>query len=217
MATDRSITGDPFFFDLSFNQGRFSSDIGVPETAEDSLFTSDRIASAASGLADIGADIIQFKAIQSGLESQVAQLEENARIARFNADRTRVASDRIRTSMLETANNVIASNIVASYASGLRNSGSTAKANEAVRSQLDINRFFVFSDAEIKAQELERQAAFFEAQAREKREQAEDSFFGTFLGVVGTVAGVAAAFTTGGASLALTGVAVGSKIGKGFV
>jgi len=227
---DSSIQGNPNFFTLGTPRAniqgptrtsaaqRFEqrSTASAKETKKDSLFRQ-RTEDVIGGAADIGLELLRLKQVQGNLESQAEQLEENARIARLNADRTRVASDRIRTSMLETANNVMASNLVAAFASGLRNSGSAARANESVRSQLDINRFIVFSDQEINARELERQAARFEALAREKREQAEGSTFGTVLGIVGTIAGVAAAFYTGGASLALTGVSAGANVGRGFV
>lgn len=227
---DSSIRGDPFFFKVgkpddstqnltqtSASQIEFQRlSASADKAGDDSLFRQ-RTASVISGISAIGADLLELKAVQGSLNSQAEQLEENARISRINADRTRIASDRIRTSMLETANNVMASNIVAAFASGLRNSGSASRANESVRSQLDINRFYVFSDKELNARELERRAARFEAMAREKRKQAKGSSFGLALNILGTVAGVAAAFATGGTSLALTGVAAGAGIGKGFV
>jgi len=215
---DSNIQGDPFFFTVGSSQtssvptqvqGLTAS---AKETEKDSLFRR-RTASVIGGAADIGKSFLEFKTVQGSLESQAEQLEENARIADLNARRTRVASDRIRTSALEVANNVMASNLVASFASGIRNSGSAARANEAVRSQLDINRFFIFSDSEITAQEFNRKAVFFREQAEEARKQAESAGFGLALDIISTVAGVAAAFTTGGASLALAGVSAGAKVG----
>ena len=176
-------------------------------------------ASVIGGAADIASQILDLQALEGSLDAQAKIAAENARRLIFNAERRRAGSNRLRTEMLQTANNVMASNLVAAFASGLKNSGSPARANEAVRSQLDINRFFVFSDAESLAQEDERQAARFNELTEELKKRASEAGFGfsEVLGIVATVAAIVAAPATGGTSLALLGVSGAATVGSRFV
>lgn len=176
---DRSIRGDPNFFRVGTAGDDFQ---GPRRTSEFQRQTSGLLADQAgksqasknqsvidegiAAFANVGANIINTKAVQSSLGSSIDQLQENITRRNKQKNRIRVASDRIRTSMGETADQVVGANIVSAYASGITNTGSAALANERVISQLGFNRFIVFSDAEIQAAELDRQNALAQEQIR---------------------------------------------------
>ncbi len=201
--------------------------------SDKSEFSTSRII---AGVATAGATFLETQDIQRRLGTGIKELEankasiiatnvENIRRNIFQKERISAINSRIQTEMIETANEVTGANRVAAYASGLRNSGSVARANEAILSQLNTSRFYASTDAEIRRDEMDRQQSFRNRQTKARIEQIDrqikelksrkklGGIVGVFKGVI-SVAGIVAAPFTGGASLGISRAAnVGVDVG----
>ena len=112
-----------------------------------------------------------------------------AKLLRFDARSAEIEGEANAVSALEALNDIQATNIVASFASGIRLQGSTAVVQQVVASQADFSQALSKANAQLKAGGFRRKAAEAEDFARRTKKRAKADIF---VGVV-----------TGGASLFL--------------
>jgi len=110
------------------------------------------------------------------------------KLLRFDAKSAEIEGEANAASALEALNDIQATNIVASFASGIRLQGSAAVVQQVVAGQADFSQALSKANAQLKAGGLRRKASEAEDFARRTKKRARADIF------VGAVTGGASLF-----------------------